>query len=727
MSQIDGKDGRMTDDFTIFWRNDEHASALFYDLLARSERGAYDDDFLVQLAAYREAAPESERADIFATRYLLAHGDAESAVICGERAYRKRSINLEVWKVLAAAYKALHREMEALEIQGRAYGLYGAPKPVINLPETDVKEGLGRLSLAMGNGLYTPNSTGRACLENGALHFRPDIFIGEEIPLTMPPDSARFWSAVYTENSCLSDHSHMLSALRHTDAFSRYEHHEFFFNLQKATEVRGTTNIQLPPGTEAIIPIAGTAVNQPLSVTTASGGAQETPLGKWAFSYFRLSEDTALRSAEDTPYAVGTPIRLGHSPQRRKVVLNLFIDGLSWAATRPYAATHMPNIMRFFSRGVIFDQHFSTSEYTLPAHPAIETGCYPHHTQIFNIKAGGELPRNMPTIAERMSALGYYCAAPAASTQGISHGVLRGFDRAIAASWILNSSFGADSAIRHIRAFDEADQFLFLDILDIHPYNAIGFKFDTAVETHLPLSERFFPHDANTASVRLPSLKIYQEQYLERLQQTDRNLGLLLAYLEDHFTEDEFLVNLYSDHGIAIFGSTSTGIIDVISECSTSAAWMMRGAGVPEGVTVNDLTSSIDIYPTLGKLCGYPVTDDIDGQLPAIFGGTTRDAVYSASQYPGQTYKLAVRTHEHVLRLETQEVVDEDGTADFMITRTGIYPRGHELEEAHRIDSAELRAFFWPRARDFVKETANNGEFWPAMRAARPAWFGGPA
>ena len=47
----------MSDDFSVFWRNNERASALFYDLLARAERGAYDDDFLAQLAAYREAEP----------------------------------------------------------------------------------------------------------------------------------------------------------------------------------------------------------------------------------------------------------------------------------------------------------------------------------------------------------------------------------------------------------------------------------------------------------------------------------------------------------------------------------------------------------------------------------------------------------------------------------------------------------------------------------------------
>ena len=381
--------------------------------------------------------------------------------------------------------------------------------------------------------------------------------------------------------------------------------------------------------------------------------------------------------------------------------------------------------MRFFSRGTIFDQQFSSSEYTLPAYPAIETGYYPHHTNIFNLRVGYELPLRMPTIAERMKGLGYHCAAPMATTQGIAHGLLRGFDRVIAAGWTLHTAVGVDSVLRHIDAFDETDQFLFLYLLDVHPYNARWFKCDTAVEAHLPLAERFFPHDSDVASVRLPNLRIYQEQYLEQMRQTDRTLGLLFSYLEQHFNEDEYLINLYSDHGIPMFGDTIGGSIDILSERSTSATWMMRGAGVPEGTAVHDLTSTVDIYPTLGHLCGFPVNDDIDGRLPAVFGGTPRDAVYSASQYPGQTYKLAVRTHDHTMRAETQDPVDEDGTVDFMITRAGIYPRGHELETGCAVDQEDLNAFFYPRARNFVREIANNGEFWPSMRAARPEWFGG--
>ena len=697
----------MQDDFTVFWRNNDRAYELFQDLLMRAAKNAYDDDFLAQLAAYRAESPASENADIFAAQYLLHHGDVESAVICGERAYAKRPLNHEVLKILAVAYKALHREMDSLVMQGRAYGLYGTPKLALSLTADEVEEGLGRLSLALGKCFDLPLATGRAHVENGELSFRFDVFIGEEIPITMPDGSACFWSGIYTENAGLSDHSYMLAAGRHSDWFIGYAHRDFFFDLQKARTACDTVSLRLPPGRTAVVPVAGTEPDQPLAIQTADG-AHEAALGKWAFSFFNLHADAELRS--DAPYAVGTPILLGHSPQRRRLVLNIFVDALSWAIARPYAATHLPNIMRFFAHGTIFDQHFSTSEFTFPAYPAIETGYYPHHTHIFNTSAGYELPLSIPTAAERMKELGYYCAAPMAQNQLIPSGTMRGFDRIVSSSWVQHSIEGVDRVLRQIRAFEECDQYLLLVINDVHPYNVHGYKVDTTVETHLPLSARFPTQDKDAPSVRLAGLRIYQEQYLERMRQTDRNLGLLFSEIEQSFAEEEYLVNLYSDHGASVFSNVERVGGDVMSELSTSATWMMRGAGVPEGIVTQELTSTVDLYPTLGHLCGFPVAHDIDGNLPAVFGGTARDVVYSASQYSGQTYKLAVRTHDHALRLETQGFTEKDGTVDFAGAQVQLYPRGHELEDSCAVDSAELRSFFYPRARDFVREIANNGE-----------------
>ena len=716
----------MNEDNRVFWHNNEQASALFYDLLARSEQDAYDDNFLMQLAAYREAAPTSERADIFAAKYLLHHGDAENAAVCAERAYRKRPVNREIWLLLAESYARLDRPVDALTMYGYAYGLYLSPEIPMELLMRGGKDGLDRLSVATGIGTGAPMTQNRAFLAGAdhALEFQLDAFVGEYLPLTPPEGSARYWVAAYVDNAFLSDQSQLIEKMRHTDVFVDRMQRDYPFCLQRAQEVRGRVTIEVPEGAEVILPIAGTEPLQELTIASKSQPPASAYLGKWAFSQFRLTETTEITSASDAVYAVGTPIRLGHSPARRKLVLNILIDGLAWNIARTHFPDAMPNIAHFFARGTIFDQHFSTSECTYPSLPVIETGRYPIHTQVFNERNSHELPLDMMTLSECMTDLGYYAAAPMGAADPIYSGTLRGYDQLNTTGWKLLSAEAVDRTIMQLEAFDETDQFLHLHVADVHPWNAKGFKFHPAVETHLPLSERLFDTDEHIASVRLPKLKIYQEQFWQSLRRVDGNLAQLLTYIEEHYAEEEYLVSVYSDHGNSIFSAPVNGVVDVIAENSTRALWMMRGAGVPEGRIVDELTSSADLYPTLGALCGFPAAEDIDGNLPAVFGGKERDAVYSMSMFPGQTYKLAVRTHDFALRLETQEKVDEDGTVNFADARVGIYPRTHELEEDCAVDSAELRAFFYPRARSIARAIANNGEFWPAMREARPEWFG---
>ena len=716
----------MNEDNRVFWHNNEQASALFYDLLARSEQDAYDDNFLMQLAAYREAAPTSERADIFAAKYLLHHGDAENAAVCAERAYRKRPVNREIWLLLAESYARLDRPVDALTMYGYAYGLYLSPEIPMELLMRGGKDGLDRLSIAAGIGTGAPMTQNRAFLAGAdhALDFQLDAFVGEYLPLTPPEGSARYWVAAYVDNAFLSDQSQLIEKMRHTDVFVDRMQRDYPFCLQRAQEVRGRVTIEVPEGAEVILPIAGTEPLQELTIASKSQPPASAYLGKWAFSQFRLTETTEITPASDAVYAVGTPIRLGHSPARRKLVLNILIDGLAWNIARTHFPDAMPNIAHFFARGTIFDQHFSTSECTYPSLPVIETGRYPIHTQVFNERNSHELPLDMMTLSECMTDLGYYAAAPMGAADPIYSGTLRGYDQLNTTGWKLLSAEAVDRTIMQLEAFDETDQFLHLHVADVHPWNAKGFKFHPAVETHLPLSERLFDTDEHIASVRLPKLKIYQEQFWQSLRRVDGNLAQLLTYIEEHYAEEEYLVSVYSDHGNSIFSAPVNGVMDVIAENSTRALWMMRGAGVPEGRIVDELTSSADLYPTLGALCGFPAAEDIDGNLPAVFGGKERDAVYSMSMFPGQTYKLAVRTHDFALRLETQEKVDEDGTVNFADARVGIYPRTHELEEDCAVDSAELRAFFYPRARSIARAIANNGEFWPAMREARPEWFG---
>ena len=192
----------MKDDCNRFWQNNARARELFCALLACAERGAYDDDFLMQLAAYREEAPDSERADIFAARYLLAQGDAAGAAVCAERAYRRRPVNYEVWKLLAEIYERLDRPVDALTMCGNSYGLYGTPIP-LPLARRGGREGLSRLSIAAWHGTGAPMTQRRAVWDGDSLDFVLDAFVGEHLPLTPPRGSARHWVGVYVENAFL--------------------------------------------------------------------------------------------------------------------------------------------------------------------------------------------------------------------------------------------------------------------------------------------------------------------------------------------------------------------------------------------------------------------------------------------------------------------------------------------------------------------------------------------
>lgn len=700
----------MQDDFTVFWRNDEYAYKLFYDLLERAERGVYDDDFLAQLAAYREEAADAVRADIFAARYLLAQGDAEGAAVCGMRAHEKRPQSAAAWSVLAAAYRQLGNAAEAAVFEAYAHRFAHAPLPAWPTELNDAV--LARLTRAMNGCLDAPLTKRRAAVENNTLTFHPDVFVGEYLPVTVPDGSDRFWVGTYADGGFLSDRGYMIADVRAKDWFHDNICRDFPFDLQKAHEVKGTVQIEVPEGRAVILPLGGTAPLQELIVQTPSHDDQLAYLGKWSYSHLRLCETTTLICEDDAPFAVGAPILLGHSPARKKLVLNILLDALPWNVVRPHFAEWMPNIARFFARGTIFDEHFSTSEYTYPALPAIETGRYAHHTQLFCAESSHELAPEILTLAECMKDLGYHTAAPITSPDGVYNGTMRGYDRLITTTWQLPSLLGTSRAIHHIEAFGEADLFAFLHLSDVHPWDAMGLHFAAEVETRLPLAQRLFAWEKATASVRLPDFEIYKAQFRAGLSDADRNIGALLSYIERRYSDDEFIVSLYSDHGSSVFTPRPEGAEpDIIGENSTRAAWMMRGAGVPEGVVAQELTSIVDLYPTLAHLCGFPAASDIDGSLPAVFGGRERDAVYSFCMYPGQTYKLAMRTKTHALRLETRTPVERDGTADFAGAQVGIYPRGHELTEGRALDGRELRAFFYPRARDFVREFANNAEF----------------
>ena len=696
----------MTDDFSTFWQNNARAYALFQDLLARAERGAYDDDFLVCLAAYREESPKSERADIFAAQYLLANGDAENAALCGERAFRRRPVEPAAWQVLSRAYAALGRYADALVMQGYPLNFFKVPIS-LNVPSAALtEETLARLSRATGKANYAPYALSRmSCTASGGLTASSTVFFEEFLPVS-EHIAPRYYVGAYTEQEIHGNKRWLMETIRSAPGLAHNVGGDFTFDIMRAEPPAKDAVIALEEGAEAFVPVFGTAGGQVLTAQTETVDDciwlnPATP------NYFRLNAATRLSSAED--FVVGTPIRIGHSPARRKLVLNILVDALPWQVLRASFADHMPNTARFFAYGTIFDQHFSVLEYTYPSLPTIETGMYPQHTGIFSEWAAIELCEEIITISERARAAGYATASLMGDGIGIYNGVTRGYDRLIVSPYRLHAYEGIERTIRYLDGCSDADHFIFLHFGDVHPWGGEMFQISSSAQMQLPLAGRLSGSKEKVTSPYLRPSAFYQTAFRQALRDTDRALGTLFSYLEQHYAPEDYLVNLYSDHGVPIFSPTHY----IVDTQLTGAAWMMRGAGVPDGLIADELPRAVDIYPALARLLGFPVAENVDGVLPKLFGGTGRSIAYSNSLFPHKHYHLAARAKDYTFCLDTLDPVSLSGTADLARTKTGIYPRAHEHEEGYEADSAELRRFFYPPVRAFLEGIGNNGERFP--------------
>ena len=701
----------MNDDFSIFWYNDEHAQGLFYDLLARSEQGAYDDDFLMQLAAYRKAGGDAAHADIFAAQYLLANGDAEAAAVCGERAYHRRQLAPITWQTLAAAYKAQGHYVDALIMQGYLSSCFNVPID-LNLPrEVLTQDVLDRLSVAMGKPSYAPIALFRMTYDkNRGLSSSATAFVGEFLPVS--PMYPPYYVGVYTEQELHGGKAWMIAATRNLDGFTAHVSGDFLFDLMRGSRARGSAHIDLSPQQEVVLPLLGTGESTQ-EIRIRADHADGTALLSTATpNFFRLSETTDFSSPHD--FIVGTPIAIGHAPHRRRLVLNLLVDALPWEIMGTDFATHMPHTARFFAKGLTFRQQFSTAEFTYPSLAAIETGMYAQHSGVFNDRIVMTLPPEFVTLSERMRSLGYTTTNLRGDGNGVYNGVTRGYDRLIVTPYRLPAYEGAEQVIRYLEGLHDADHFIYLHAQDLHPWPNKNFSIPSAAQAQLSLADRIDASAEGKPSPYLSPSALNQAGFWQSVHSVDRALGVLFTYLEEHYTPDEYLVNLYSDHGVSIFDEIS----HIVSAALTHTAWMMRGAGVPEGIAADEVTSTVDIYPTLAHLLGFPVDATVDGVLPRIFGGPGREIACSNSLFPTKPYFLAARSATRTLFLETEEPVSMDGTVDLSKAAVTISPREHEKEQGYEIDDPSVRAFFYPRVRAFLKGIADNGEVFPPPKEA---------
>lgn len=658
--------------------------------------GAYTEEYCTKLEAYDKVTKNRAAVFYFTARLAFALGEMEEAHRLAHEAYRRRKISHKIWQILFEIGDALGLDEEAIFFKALCQKNMELDAPLPIFQESCWQEaffcGMLDVQLAPLRFDFVERADGSRDLGLASALGQFLLSEGHEA------ERHRYYCGVYNAEDLFHVRARRLDLLKRSDGSLVDDYCGMVFDVMKARRAEGSVEV----AEECILPVAVTQEGQRIDVADVRTEGSILS-GRGEFRFLRLEGGTKVSSAE--PFVVAAPILLGHNPRRKKLVLNLLLDGLSWQAMKARDFRPVPNLMRFFSDGVIFNNNYCVAEYTFVSLGTIETGMLPHRSQVVWDKPMFVIDKDIKTLSEQMKDLGYYCVNVMGDGRGIYDGVTRGFDRLIVNPYLALPAYdGVARTIAHLEAFDECDNYVFLHVSDPHSTPATIAPLALKTQTHIPWRHTSAPSSAlSEVSVRLPYNDVYLYDNPHRIETMDRELGRLFDYIETHYAPDEYIVCAYSDHGSAAYSEDSW----YFSEMQGSAALMLRGAGVQHLGTVEELSSCLDIYPMLAKLVGFAApAGQLDGVLPRALGGAGRRYCISNSIYPEQTYKLSIRTQEHEFRLETARPTHHDGTVDLSRFTAHIYTR----DALHReVFDAALMEEFLQLARE---HTASFHEKW---------------
>ena len=683
----------MQEQENLGWETGEE-DALGLWLREAVREGAYTEEYCTKLEAYDKVTKNRAAVFYFTARLAFALGEMEEAHRLAREAYRRRKISHKIWQILFEIGDALGLDEEAIFFKALCQKNMELDVPLPIFQEARWQEaffcGMLDVQLAPFRFDFVERADGSRNL--GLVSALGQFLLSEG----HEGERRRYYCGVYNAEDLFHVRARRLDLLKRSDGSLADDYCGMVFDVMKARRAEGFVEV----AEECILPVAVTQEGQRIDVADVRTEGSILS-GRGEFRFLRLEGGTKVSSAD--PFVVAAPILPGHSPRRKKLVLNLLLDGLSWQAMKARDFRPVPNLMRFFSDGVIFNNNYCVAEYTFVSLGTIETGMLPHRSQVVWDKPMFVIDKDIKTLSEQMKDLGYYCVNVMGDGRGIYDGVTRGFDRLIVNPYLAQPAYdGVARTIAHLEAFDECDNYVFLHVGDAHSTPATIAPLALKTQTHIPWQHtRVMPGD--DVSVRLPYNDVYGYDNPHRIEMMDRELGRLFDYIEEHYAPDEYIVCAYSDHGSSVYSEDAW----YFSETQGGAALMLRGAGVPHRGTVEELSSCLDIYPIMEKLAGFSApAGQLDGVLPRTLGGEGRRYCISNSIYPEQTYKLSIRTAAHEFRLETERPTHHDGTVDLSRFTAHIYTR----DALHReVFDAALMEEFLQLARE---HTASFHEKW---------------
>lgn len=320
-----------------------------------------------------------------------------------------------------------------------------------------------------------------------------------------------------------------------------------------------------------------------------------------------------------------------------------------------YARQTSPTMASLAARGVRFDRAVAPAPWTLPSHASLFTGRYTHE-----LSAGWSTPldRTYPTLAERLTSLGYATAGFAANLHYCSYefGVTRGFgyyrdyDVTVNEMWRTSSlssalglwlvqRFGGYSAPGRLFAnrmnerllawFDnerlrdsKRPFFAFMNYYDAHgPYDPPA-PFDTMFSGREPPTRDSGSRDFTKAEV-----DGLVDAYDGAIAYLDRQIAELLAALEQRGLLRNTIIIITSDHGEEFNEHAQMNHGNTLYFPSLHVPLIVAGPGIPGPVGVAQPVTLRDLAATILDLTGAPTRAALPGASLATYWRSRTDSL----------------------------------------------------------------------------------------------------
>jgi len=147
------------------------------------------------------------------------------------------------------------------------------------------------------------------------------------------------------------------------------------------------------------------------------------------------------------------------------------------------------------------------------------------------------------------------------------------------------------------------------------------------------------------------------------MKRVDYHMKSLYNFIEENYSDEEFLISLVSDHATSATIDTKSKA-SILCKEKTNVPFMIRGSGHKD-INSLELIENVDILPSILSSCNIEFDEDsIDGKLPKELGGNGKDFIFTESIFAGQTYKASIKDDLYECFLEGTSPTDDSGEID---------------------------------------------------------------